>query len=323
MQVYVLEKKGFEQFLHKIMREFELIAPVKKDLVRFSTIKNPSEIFLAENSYFPLKEYFFRKHEVLFEFDSKGFQMPKLNAPKRIFFGLRRCDLNAVMHQDMVFMQQVKDPYYTELRKNSYLLGYHCPKPPSEYCFCGSLELKDFFDLMFYDRQDHYLVEVGSEKGKSLIDKFPNLFSATSTIKPEEKVIPGADRLHTLGLEKLYENPGWKKGVDICLSCAACTNLCPTCYCFEIHDEVKMSNPETGARSRSWSSCQLQEFTKVAGGFVFRKEREQRFKHRIYHQLDYFKQKTGTSLCVGCGRCIQGCPTRIDFVKIINEMKNG
>ena len=65
----------------------------------------------------------------------------------------------------------------------------------------------------------------------------------------------------------------------------------------------------------------LPEFTRVAGDHVFRKDREGRFKHRIYHQLDYYKDKYGEFLCTGCGRCIEGCPTRIDFVPIINEMK--
>ena len=142
-----------------------------------------------------------------------------------------------------------------------------------------------------------------------------------AAITQKEKIIPRADRLDKKDISHLYDHPDWKKGVDICLSCSACTALCPTCYCFEIHDNVGTKNPKEGERKRSWSSCQVQEFTKVAGEHVFRKEREERFKHRIYHQLDYFKQKNGINLCVGCGRCIEACPTRIDFVEIINEMK--
>jgi len=49
--------------------------------------------------------------------------------------------------------------------------------------------------------------------------------------------------------------------------------------------------------------------------------REDRFKHRIFHQLQYFKDRHGMNLCTGCGRCIRGCPTRINFVKILNEMQ--
>ena len=319
-EVFKQSKGRFNDFLNLIKDDFELIAPVKKDVSRFEPIKDIKDIYLEKNSYFPAKEYFFKKEEVLFQFDGKGFFQPHLQHKSRVFFGMRRCDLNAIHHQDIAF-KGVNDPYYFEARKNTFLLGYHCNEAPSEYCFCGSLDLIDFFDLMFFDKGKHFLVEVGSEKGDYLIKKYSKYFTKTSKkISEKEKIIPGADRLENKDLSKLYDNPGWKKGVDICLSCSVCTSLCPTCYCFEIHDEVKSSDLSTGERKRKWSSCQLPEFTKVAGDHVFRKEREERFKHRIYHQLDYFKEKNGINLCVGCGRCIEGCPTRIDFVQIINEM---
>ncbi|HLG24013.1 MAG TPA: 4Fe-4S dicluster domain-containing protein [Candidatus Nanoarchaeia archaeon] len=321
MQVLELEKKRLFEFLSKLKQSYELIAPVKKDLVRFEKIEDVNEIYFDKNSYFPLKEYFFRKNETLFQFSGTKITVPQMQNPKRVFFGIRRCDLNAVRHQDMVF-EKANDPYYMAARKDSFLLGYHCNTAPSPFCFCGSLDLVDYYDLMFYDRNEKMLVEVGSEKGKMLIDKFREFFAETDkTITKEEKVIPGADRLENKDISKLYDHPDWKKGVDICLSCAACTNVCPTCYCFEIHDEVTAKDQTKGSRKRDWSSCQLPDFTRVAGEHVFRKDRGERFKHRIYHQLEYFKEKNGINLCVGCGRCIEGCPTRIDFVEIINGMK--
>lgn len=320
--IYRQEKDGFQDFVRALIDLYEVIAPIEEDLVRFSPIKYPSQIFFKKNAYFPLKEYFFRKHEVLFTFDGKGFAQPKQKTPPRVFFGMRRCDLNAIAHQDQVFQGDVHDPYYVEARKNTFLLGYHCEEAPSKYCFCGSLNLKDFFDLMYYERGDHFLVEVGSSQGEKLITKYRRFFSlAKVEITKEEKKIKNAARLKKSDIAKLYENPDWQKGVEICLSCAACTNLCPTCYCFEIHDEVTTKNPSKGKRLRQWSSCQLPEFTRVAGDYVFREKREERFKHRVFHQLEYFKEKHGNSLCVGCGRCIEGCPTRIDFVDIINDMK--
>ena len=81
------------------------------------------------------------------------------------------------------------------------------------------------------------------------------------------------------------------------------------------------SDLQKGERYREWSSCQLDSFTRVAGDHVFRNKREDRFKHRIYHQLVYFKERYGLNMCVGCGRCIKLCPTTIDFVDIINKMK--
>ena len=322
MVVYTLEKKMLGIFLESITKSYELIAPVKRDLVRFERIEDVSEIYLEKNSYFPLKEFFFRKQETILVYDGRKLASPKIESPERIFFGIRKCDLNAIHHQDKVFIEDANDPFYISARKNSYLIGYHCNSAPSEYCFCGTLELIDFFDLMIYDKQDYYLAEVGSEKGRFIVDKFNEFFSpANRNITQEERKIKNSDRLKNPDISGLYDNPDWNKGVSICLSCSACTSLCPTCYCFDFHDEISTKSPEKSVRKRDWSSCQLPEFTRVAGNHTFRQEREERFKHRIYHQLDYFKQKYGINLCVGCGRCIEGCPTRIDFVDIINGMK--
>jgi formate hydrogenlyase subunit 6/NADH:ubiquinone oxidoreductase subunit I len=318
----VFEVRDFTVFLEQLSEDSELIAPIKRGVARFEHVKKEhvKDIYLEKNTYFPVKDYFFKKREIIFDFNKNGIQMPKLEHPKRVFFGIRRCDLNGIMHQDRVFTETVKDPYYAAQRENSILIGYHCNEAPSKYCFCGTLDLKDFYDVMFYHRDSKWLAEVGTEKGAALIKKYASLFKKTEfVISAEDKKIKNADRLLKPNIEGLYNHPDWKKGVDKCLSCAACTNLCPTCYCFDFHDELKTDG--SGSRVREWSSCQLQDFTRVAGDHVFRQKREDRFKHRIYHQLQYFKDKYGEHLCVGCGRCIEGCPTRIDFVGIINDMR--
>ena len=171
-----LEKKRLFPFLNAVMAGFTLIAPIKKDLVRFEKVIHPEDIYLETNAYFPLKEFFFRKQEVLFTFTGTKLRVPGLSEPKRAFFGIRRCDLNGILHQDKVFLEQTHDPYYAALRKNSYLLGYHCPAAPSPYCFCGSLELADFHDVMFYDKQSYLLAESGSQKGEEFLRGYSNFF---------------------------------------------------------------------------------------------------------------------------------------------------
>jgi len=89
-----------------------------------------------------------------------------------------------------------------------------------------------------------------------------------------------------------------------------------------VKDEINFDFT-TGERVRIPSSCLQRRFTRVAGDHVFRYEKTARFKHRIYHQIQYFKDRHGEEFCTGCGRCIRGCPTRIDWVKGINTMKNG
>jgi len=324
MSLFKIEKGVLNSLLTVLQKEFEIIAPVKNSAVRFQSIKDPEEIYLDAISYFPAKEYFFRKKEVLFGFKGLKIAVPELEKPKRIFFGLRKCDLNAIKHQDKVFLETVKDPYYSAMRENSILIGYHCNTAPSKYCFCGTLNLQDYYDLLFFDRGEIFYVDVGTEKGQRLIDSQKKFFEPIDyQLTVEDRKISNAGRLLTDDISEFYDNHLWTDGINNCLSCGACTALCPTCYCFEMHDEVSTKNIKNGERIRNWSSCQLREFTKVAGNHVFRNSRDARFKHRIYHQLQYFREKNGVNLCVGCGRCIAGCPTRIDFVEIINEMKNG
>jgi sulfhydrogenase subunit beta (sulfur reductase) len=320
-KLYKLPHDKFDKFLNGLMKSSELYAPVKTDAVRFQKITDIKKINLVDQPDFPIKEFFFRDREKLFSFVGNKVDVKIDKPPKRAFFGLRRCDLNGVAHQDFIFMEKHKDPYYIAQREGALLIGYHCDVAPSKYCFCGSMDLKDYYDLMFWNQDDHYLVHVGSDKGKLALTKE---FEETKlNLKDDMKKIEFTDKLKNKDISKQYDNPDWKtKGSDKCLSCAACTTLCPTCYCHEIKDEVTLTDLKKGDRLREWSSCQLKSFTRVAGDHVFRDARTDRFKHRIFHQLQYFKERYNVEMCVGCGRCITHCPTEIDFVQIINEFED-
>ena len=196
MLALMLKKKRLFEFLSQLQRYYELIAPVKDGLVRFEKINDVNDIFLEKSPYFPLKEYFFKKEETLFSFDGKKIIAPKISVPERIFFGIRRCDLNAIMHQDKAFIEDANDPYYKSAREKSFLIGYHCKNACSPYCFCGSMGLVDFYDLMLYDKGKNILVDIGTEKGNFLVKKFSRFFSKTGIkIGDKEKIIAGADRL--------------------------------------------------------------------------------------------------------------------------------
>jgi sulfhydrogenase subunit beta (sulfur reductase) len=318
-----INKASFNDFLADLMRYNELVAPVKTDESRFEVIKDVSQIQMTLHTYFPAKKLFFKKHQTLMTFDKNRLEVPQSSPDKKqlVIIGLKRCDLNSLKRQDIMFMKEAKDPYYIEERERTILIGYHCRQQFDEYCFCSSMELGDYYDLMLYDKDDTYLVEIGSEKGRNFVERYRKYFWDTELfLRPEDRRIETQLQLQKRDISPYCTHPDWKKGVDICLSCAACVTLCPSCYCFDLYDEVTPALTK-GERRRNWASCQLPCFTKVAGGHVFRQSREDRFKHRIYHQLQYYRDRHGMNLCSGCGRCIRGCPTRINFVKIINEMK--
>jgi ferredoxin len=161
----------------------------------------------------------------------------------------------------------------------------------------------------------------GSKKGEALIRQYKSLFKiAKDEITSQDKKIINKKKLNTLDIKDSYHSDDWKKGADKCLACGACNFLCPNCHCFSIEDEVDF-DLKTGKRVRKPASCQLRHFTRVAGDHVFRDSKLSRFKHRIYHQIEYFKERHDVVFCTGCGRCIEACPAKIDWVEIINDMK--
>ncbi len=323
---YTLKKSRLQSLIEEINKNGEFIGPtkgsneknIKKSL--FSKITNTEQIYLKTKTYYPVKTFFFKPDEVLLKFDGNNIINPEIKLKPQVFFGLRKCDLNSIWHQDIVFLEENPDPFYKRRRDNSLLIGYHCKKG-DDYCFCNSFELTDFFDLMFFEKGDSYAIEVGSKKGLEFIEKNKSFFkSGKNLITDADRVTKNKKELKTTDIKDLYNNKDWEKGADKCLSCGACNFICGNCHCFEIDDNINF-DLKTGERVRKPASCQLRNFTRVAGEHVFRISKLARFKHRIYHQIQYFKERHHVTFCTGCGRCIEGCPARIDWIKIINEMK--
>lgn len=325
-QAMTLKKCVLGGFLEALGHDYEVFLPAKVDnSVQYAAYKSGTAPDFSALPVFPVKEVFFTKREVLMTWHGTKISSPKIEGKPKALFGLRRCDLNAIRKQDIAFSGEYNDPYYQKRREGALLIGYHCAEAPSENCFCGSMDLQDSFDLMLYDTGTEYKVEVGTETGEKAVKRFAKFFSESAEqVTPEDKNIKGLRTLDYSGIKASESDKAWDKLIDTCLSCSACTALCPSCYCHEIRDEVNPLNVSAGERLRSWSSCQLRSFTRVAGDEIFRKDRKARYQHRLFHQFLYFEEKNGQPLCVGCGRCITHCPTKIDFVKILNDMpKNG
>ena len=121
-------------------------------------------------------------------------------------------------------------------------------------------------------------------------------------------------------MESKPDHPIWKEEADRCLSCGNCTNVCPTCYCFDVNERIDY-DPTNAERWRLWDSCQLLEYSQVALGGNFRKERITRLKQFMRHKLSSSKLQYGEFHCVGCGRCIKWCPVDIDLTKVADDLR--
>lgn len=320
--LYAIPFQRYLSWIHELTYAFEVYGPVHDRVTSYEKITDTTRLAHEKLTEFPAKEIFFKPGEVILRFTKGELTGPEFlheQSKKKILLGLRLCDLAAVRKQDIAFTRETKDPYYAKRREDTLLFGYLQKDCGDQYCFCQSIDLKYSFDLMFYKRQDHFLVEAGSPDGEEIINLFGSFFEETNyELTDEDKRIDNQLSLSSHEINGIYAEEAWKELADDCLSCGQCNVVCPTCYCFEFTDTIKEDACE---KTRDHSQCQLDCFTRVAGDHVFRDEVVDKLKHRIYHQLQYFKEKHGETLCVGCGRCIRHCPTRIDFVSKINELR--
>lgn len=113
----------------------------------------------------------------------------------------------------------------------------------------------------------------------------------------------------------------WTAEAKRCLSCGACSAVCPTCYCFDLVDKATLDGSVT--RNRNWDNCLFAEHGKVAGGYDFRSGRANRLRFRMEHKFFSFGELRGQNACVGCGRCRKVCPVDIDLDQIASKIVEG
>ena len=96
--------------------------------------------------------------------------------------------------------------------------------------------------------------------------------------------------------------------------------VCPTCWCFDIQDEVRGKN---GKRLRNWDSCMYPLFTLHGSGHNPRGTKLQRVRQRFMHKLKYYVDKYDDGIqCSGCGRCVRLCPVNIDIRRVARLMNS-
>jgi len=188
------------------------------------------------------------------------------------------------------------------------------------------------FDLFFTDLGENYGVEIGSKKGEDILrygdfreakeDEVTQLKDMKEKAKKlnGQRVlkVPVEDLPQLLG--KSVDHPLWKENAQKCLSCGSCNLVCPTCYCFDVQDEVDLSLT-SGERLRQWDGCLLTDFARVATGENFREDVTLRYKHRFFRKGKYIPERFGMIGCVGCGRCASSCLADIaNPVEVYNKL---
>ncbi len=333
-----IAKNKVNEFLERVKQEYVLYAPVENGVTKFEKIGDPADICILPNrTDISLKPIFFPPEQEFFRWskDTEGYHIEDLleNEEKKVIFGVRGCDIRSLEILDTYMSGEFADPYYTQRRKNTVLIGLTCSYP-RESCFCTAFGgmVPNHYDLWFTDIGSYYYVDVGSEKGKKLIfgDIFENAtkedeMKKNRKIKKVEDEIERRTRIDlceikrcSQEIKKKADDDIWRELGEICVSCGRCNFICPTCHCFDVRDITNLEGSE-GERIRVWDSCHLYEYAKTSAE-NFRKERHARVRYRIYDKFVFPVMRYGVYACTGCGRCTDVCHANINLRDVLRRL---
>ncbi len=339
----IISKENFAEFVTSLINDDALeVMGVKSkgDKFAFGPLESANELRLDYDvTLLPPKKYFFPQRETLFTYDlTKGFSAKAsiANGKPTVIVGVHPYDIAALLQMDKIFAETKSDPYYAEKRKASIIIGVNIQNM-SEWCFAPSMGhalVDSGYDLMLTDIGDKYAIDIGSEKGKELLEKYAK--NVSNALAPDIQLVEQKkSEILNMAQQKLnfqtelipnllsksYEqNEFWETHSEQCLGCGSCVLVCPTCYCFDVKDNPDLSL-EHGERIRTWDGCLLEDFAKIASGENFRPTKQTRYRHRYFKKGKYLYGRFGFISCVGCGRCSSNClPDIANPVSLFNDL---
>ena len=344
MKIVKIDKKSLSADLDRLRETYRLFGPVKGpqyyDFQLLGPGQTPDFDFL--NTRMSAKSLVYPQSEVMLDYsldesqaDHHIMKESAQDYSPRAVIGIRPCDVKGYLLVKRNFdTPDFKDPYWVRNFTATTLVGYGCDEPCSS-CFCTSAGSGPFdeegLDVLLIDAGDSFLAKILSEKGKKLAaaagwDK-PAADRAEQEIDARRQAAEAkvntaleTDRLAAQNTLDLYDAPFWEEVSFSCINCGTCTYVCPTCWCFDIQDEVR---GKKGKRLRIWDSCMYPLFTLHGSGHNPRGTKLQRVRQRFMHKLKYYVDKYDDGIqCSGCGRCVRLCPVNIDIRRVARLMNS-
>jgi sulfhydrogenase subunit beta (sulfur reductase) len=325
-QYQILRKDELDGFIARLAKLHRLAAPVARGhgTFAFAPVHDAGAIALEYvPTILPPKKYFLPPRETLLSFDFRRRMHVESvgDAEPLILFGVHTCDIAGIQCLNMVFSERPRDYNYLLRKQRTTIIGLECLRACDEFAACalvGAHVPSGGYDLFFTDLGDRFAVHVNTQAGDDIVDAVKSFrpaeeadLAALSRVRDEKRAcfrneVPLDPRRIPALFERCLESPVWTDLDGRCLACGNCTNVCPTCYCFDVRDEFRL-DLATGRRIRAWESCQSEPFALVAGGENFRKTRGSRQRHRHFRKFSYPVARFHRFFCTGCGRCSRAC----------------
>ncbi len=339
MKAIKIDKNQWAEGIERLKNVFRLIGPVEDASDHtFKPLDAGQQPDLSyRNSRLSPKAVVYPQSEVMFHYtlDETAAdhhvlkEVPRDLSPRAVI-GIRPCDAAAfLLVKKNFYTPEYRDPYWTAAYEATTLVGLACNSPCAT-CFCTSAGCGPFneagLDVLLIDADAYYLARAITPEGNALLAA-AGWNEAVQSDRPEqlktaaEAGITARSATDTLAAKKatdLFDAPFWEDVAFACINCGTCTYVCPTCWCFDIQDEVQ---GRSGVRLRNWDSCMYPLFTFHGSGHNPRARKSQRVRQRFMHKLKYYVDKyDGAIQCVGCGRCIRLCPVNIDIRTVCDLM---
>ncbi len=330
MQFYSIKKEEWDKTLRQLISSHTIFATVSNgyghdyELINETNIENIS--YNNAKPATPLKNFFLPFREDVTSENKSGKQL--------ILIGVPNCDIESLDILDLIYLDKdFNDIHYNEKRKNTLLISTDCVTR-QEHCHCTAYGIKPFAeriaDISLMTINDDIVLHTISDKGviflkqisgirdvveqniKAALEK--NHSSIIDSLNASNRLIPGYSE--TGKLVALAADHTWKEYSKHCVSCGACSAICPTCSCFLLIEKPGFE------KVKQQDSCQYPGFERVAGGEDALFELDARFRNRYMCKYLWKPKRYDAKACTGCGRCIEACLGKINKNEIFIELSS-